>query len=59
VGPILGGSLAYIHPVRAPMAAVVGLYAIVFMLVAWGYEKFVLDPKGTTVLSGSDEKKVV
>jgi MFS family permease len=59
VGPILGGSLAYIHPVRAPMAAVVGLYATVFMLVAWGYEKFVLDPKGTTVLSGSDEKKVV
>jgi hypothetical protein len=58
VGPILGGSLAYIHPVRAPMAAVVGLYAIVFMLVAWGYEKFVLNPKVTMLVSADDEKKV-
>lgn len=42
LGPILGGCLAYLHPVHAPLAAVVGLYAIVFGLVAWGYERLVL-----------------
>lgn len=38
-GPVLGGGLAStIHPVWGPMGAVVGLYALVFGLVAWGYE---------------------
>eukprot|EP00544_Gedaniella_sp_CCMP2646_P003907 CAMPEP_0202480432 /NCGR_PEP_ID=MMETSP1361-20130828/425_1 /ASSEMBLY_ACC=CAM_ASM_000849 /TAXON_ID=210615 /ORGANISM="Staurosira complex sp., Strain CCMP2646" /LENGTH=442 /DNA_ID=CAMNT_0049107863 /DNA_START=53 /DNA_END=1381 /DNA_ORIENTATION=- len=42
LGPILGGLLAYIHPIRAPLLAVVGLYVVVFALVWWGYERLVL-----------------
>lgn len=43
VGPVLGGSLAYIHPVMAPLVTVVGLYAMVFLLVFVGYEKIILN----------------
>jgi len=39
VGPLIGGALAKIHPVTAPLAAVVFLYIVVFFLVAFGYEK--------------------
>lgn len=42
LGPILGGLLAYIDPIQAPLLAVVGLYATVFGLVWWGYERLVL-----------------
>ena len=42
LGPILGGLLAYIDPIRAPLLAVVGLYVLVFALVWWGYERLVL-----------------
>uniref|UniRef100_A0A7S4T497 Major facilitator superfamily (MFS) profile domain-containing protein n=1 Tax=Ditylum brightwellii TaxID=49249 RepID=A0A7S4T497_9STRA len=42
IGPIVGGSLAYIDPVNAPLLAVVGLYLVIFALVQWGYEKFLL-----------------
>lgn len=42
LGPILGGLLAYIDPIRAPLLAVVGLYVVVFALVWWGYEPLVL-----------------
>lgn len=38
IGPILGGSLAKIHPVHGPLMAVVFLYSAVFTLVLWGYE---------------------
>lgn len=36
LGPILGGALAYVDPIKAPLMAVVGLYVIVFGLVWWG-----------------------
>ena len=39
VGPLLGGSLAKIHPVNAPLGAVVCLYAFVFLMVLFGYKK--------------------
>jgi MFS family permease len=42
LGPVLGGALAYVDPIQAPLMAVVALYALVFGLVAWGYERFVL-----------------
>jgi len=42
VGPFLGGVLAQFHPVRAPLTAVVALYAFVFILVLTSYEKLVL-----------------
>jgi hypothetical protein len=42
VGPMIGGILAKIDPVKAPLGAVVGLYAFVFILVLMGYEKLVL-----------------
>ncbi len=42
VGPILGGLLAKLDPVKAPLTAVVGLYAFVFILVIAGYEKLIL-----------------
>eukprot|EP00566_Odontella_aurita_P014808 CAMPEP_0113526224 /NCGR_PEP_ID=MMETSP0015_2-20120614/624_1 /TAXON_ID=2838 /ORGANISM="Odontella" /LENGTH=341 /DNA_ID=CAMNT_0000424529 /DNA_START=19 /DNA_END=1044 /DNA_ORIENTATION=+ /assembly_acc=CAM_ASM_000160 len=42
VGPVLGGALALIHPVNAPLYAVVGLYLVVFFLVSLGYERLVL-----------------
>lgn len=42
IGPALGGALSYIHPDRAPLFCVVGLYVAVFVLVAWGYERFIL-----------------
>jgi MFS family permease len=54
VGPILGGSLAYIHPVHAPLLCVVGLYVSVFALVSWGYEDLVLAKRKT-----DSEKKTV
>ncbi|KAG7341933.1 major facilitator superfamily transporter [Nitzschia inconspicua] len=41
IGPILGGSLARIHPVRGPLMAVVLLYGTVFTLVIWGYERII------------------
>ena len=42
-GPFIGGLLAKIHPVNAPLAAVVGLYVFVFVLVLFGYEKLILN----------------
>jgi MFS family permease len=54
VGPILGGSLAYIHPVHAPLLCVAGLYVFVFALVSWGYEDLVLTKRKT-----DSEKKTV
>ena len=55
LGPVLGGVLSYVHPIRAPLLAVVGLYAIVFGLVLWGYERLVLRKD---ILHGSRDKKV-
>jgi MFS family permease len=42
VGPMLGGALAFVHPIHAPLAAVVGLYGLIFVLVTFGYEHYVL-----------------
>ena len=43
VGPIIGGSLAlYVHPIRAPLMAVLAAYSVVFFLISWRYEKLVL-----------------
>ena len=41
-GPIAGGSLALIDPIGAPLAAVVGLYFIVFLLVTFGYDTLII-----------------
>ena len=41
-GPIAGGSLALIDPIGAPLAAVVGLYFVVFMLVSFGYDRLII-----------------
>lgn len=38
IGPILGGSLAFVDPVQAPLFAVVGLYLFVSTFVLFGYE---------------------
>jgi MFS family permease len=38
-GPVLGGALAKIRPVKGPLFAVVSLYGIVFSMVYWGYER--------------------
>ena len=43
LGPVLGGSLAYIHPVSAPLTAVVLLYALVFVSVLVWYDRLILD----------------
>jgi hypothetical protein len=48
VGPILGGTLAKIHPVRGPLFAVVALYGVVFFMVYWGYERVVCRTKFNT-----------
>lgn len=42
IGPFLGGILAKIDPVIAPLASVVGLYLLVFILVLFGYDKLIL-----------------
>ena len=47
IGPALGGALAYVHPVQAPLFCVVGLYIVVYILVSWGYEQLVLKTKKT------------
>ena len=44
-GPIAGGSLALIDPIGAPLAAVVGLYFVVFMLVTLGYDRLIIRGK--------------
>ena len=48
LGPVLGGSLAYIHPVSAPLMAVIFLYAFVFALVLIWYKKLILDGSNAT-----------
>lgn len=42
VGPVLGGALALVHPVNAPLYSVVGLYGVVFVLVSLFYERLLL-----------------
>ena len=42
LGPVAGGALSYVHPVKAPLFSVLGLYALVFSLVFFGYESIVL-----------------
>ena len=42
LGPIAGGALSYIHPIKAPLFAVLGLYALVFSMVLLGYDSLVL-----------------
>uniref|UniRef100_A0A7S2ELQ3 Major facilitator superfamily (MFS) profile domain-containing protein n=1 Tax=Trieres chinensis TaxID=1514140 RepID=A0A7S2ELQ3_TRICV len=42
IGPMLGGALALVDPVSAPLLAVVGFYLIVFALTTLGYERYVL-----------------
>ena len=43
IGPIIGGFLATkISPVKAPLTAVMMLYAFVFFYVHWGYDHFVV-----------------
>jgi MFS family permease len=44
IGPMLGGSLAYLHPIHAPLGMVVSLYFIIFVMVTFGYESYVLTP---------------
>ena len=51
VGPLTGGTLALIHPIHAPLTAVVSLYTIVFLMVSWGYEKLILRHNYQTVAS--------
>eukprot|EP00526_Cylindrotheca_closterium_P010039 CAMPEP_0113631366 /NCGR_PEP_ID=MMETSP0017_2-20120614/16300_1 /TAXON_ID=2856 /ORGANISM="Cylindrotheca closterium" /LENGTH=408 /DNA_ID=CAMNT_0000541873 /DNA_START=227 /DNA_END=1453 /DNA_ORIENTATION=- /assembly_acc=CAM_ASM_000147 len=41
VGPMIGGALSKVHPQHGPLMAVLTLYAIVFTLVYWGYERHV------------------
>lgn len=40
-GPIVGGALSYIHPIHAPLFAVLGLYVLVFLMVFFGYDLLV------------------
>jgi DHA1 family tetracycline resistance protein-like MFS transporter len=46
-GPVLGGLLAKIDPVQAPLMAVVSLYGIIFAMVYCGYERIVAQPRKT------------
>lgn len=43
VGPVIGGTLSLYGPVDAPLMAVVALYGVVFIMVYFGYERFVLN----------------
>lgn len=61
VGPIMGGALAYLSPIMAPLMAVVGLYSLVFLMVGYNYEALVLensDAKGVAP-NVADRKSVV
>ena len=49
VGPILGGMLAMVDPVKAPLLAVVGLYFFVFCLTTFGYQKYILRKQSENV----------
>jgi len=51
IGPILGGALSYVHPVRAPLLFVAFLYACVSVIFAWGYEKHILAKKSKVLKS--------
>jgi MFS transporter, DHA1 family, tetracycline resistance protein len=42
-GPLVGGALSYIHPIKAPLYTVVGLYVAAFVMVLYGYESLVLN----------------
>ena len=53
-GPILGGTLAKIHPIQGPLVAVLVLYGIVFTMVLLGYENVVGNAK---VASSTPDKK--
>jgi MFS family permease len=52
-GPIIGGTLAKIHPNQGPLVAVLVLYGIVFAMVLFGYKSVV----GGARFPSSDEKK--
>jgi hypothetical protein len=52
-GPILGGTLAKIHPIQGPLVAVLALYCIVFTMVLLGYENVV----GNAKLPSHTDKK--
>lgn len=65
VGPMIGGILGQISwgkahdattNTTAPMIAVVGLYGIIFVMVLFGYDKFVVqeESKGLSRVTGSD-----
>ena len=56
-GPVLGGSLAYIHPTAAPLLVISALNAAVFIMVSALYDRFVLrQGVGSTSLSNEKEK---
>jgi MFS family permease len=59
IGPILGGSLAKIHPIRGPLIAVLFLYGVVFAMVYWGYERIVGQAKLCAVHDTHIEKKTL
>ncbi len=56
-GPFIGGLLAQIDPVKAPLCAVVGLYAFVFMLVSFGYEKLILNANEKSIATNYNKKE--
>lgn len=41
-GPLAGGALSYIDPIKAPLYTVLALYVVVFVMVFFGYEALVL-----------------
>ena len=62
-GPILGGSLAKISPVTAPLTTVVLLYLFICVLVAFGYERYVIrgghDSNNDVASVQTERKKVI
>ena len=59
VGPFIGGLLARVDPVVAPLSAVVGLYVVVFLFVLVGYEKLILKSKKQDGSRGNGEGDAV
>ena len=58
VGPFVGGLLARFDPVQAPLAAIVGLYAFVFILVSFGYDRLILSQDHNKKKTNIDQEQV-
>jgi hypothetical protein len=57
IGPIIGGSLAKIHPIRGPLMSVLFLYHMDFTLIYFGYECTMMGQAKITTSTDEKTKK--